>query len=211
MFVLPLGASVVAAAFAVGAWRAGTSPALRIWAYALGQFAIASAVLAWGVGFGWGEFGYRIYYLFGAVLNVAWLGLGTIWLLTPRWTGLVATFLVGSASAAAGALTLSEPLLPAAAAALATEAIPSGSRVMPDVVRALSRWFSITGSVAVLAGLVWSIVRRRRHALGLVLLATGVVVVGGASEFARLGFVLPFSVGLAVGVAVMYAGFLRTR
>jgi hypothetical protein len=81
--------------------------------------------------------------------------------------------------------------------------------VMPGGVRALSRWFSIGGSVVVLAGLVWSIIQRR-HVAGIALLAGGVVIIGVASELARAGHVVFFPIGLAVGIVVMYTGFLRT-
>jgi len=46
---------------------------------------------------------------------------------------------------------------------------------------------------------------------GLGLLAGGVVIVGVAGEFARAGVVAAFSALLASGIAIMYAGFERTR
>ncbi len=43
------------------------------------------------------------------------------------------------------------------------------------------------------------------------LLAAGVLIAGVGSTMARAGRVEFFSISLAVGIAVMYAGFLRTR
>jgi hypothetical protein len=82
---------------------------------------------------------------------------------------------------------------------------------MPGSVRALGRWFSIGGSVVVLLGLVWSLIKRRSQSLGLALLAGGVIVVGVAGVLARAGHVGAFSVLLAAGIVLMYTGFVRTR
>ena len=58
--------------------RRDSSPALYVWSFALYMFAAAAAALAWGVGYGWGAGLFRAYYALGPILNVAWLGLGTI-------------------------------------------------------------------------------------------------------------------------------------
>jgi hypothetical protein len=65
---------------------------------------------------------------------------------------------------------------------------------------------------------VWSAVRLarkpgerfKRLAQGNGLIAAGTVVVALGSAFARQGQGSVFAVGLAVGVSVMYLGFLRT-
>ena len=55
------------------------------WALALGMFALASVALATGTATGWDNGTFRIFYLFGAVLDVPWLALGTVYLLaSPR-------------------------------------------------------------------------------------------------------------------------------
>ncbi len=212
MFVFPLLAAGVAAALTgdcVRRARTDRSVALAVWALALAQFAIASGLLAWGVGFGWTGALYRGYYLFGAVLNVLWLGLGTVWFLAPRPARWAISTLVLAVSVHAALIVGVEPLVPGAREVLATAEIPQGAEVVPGRARFLSRWSSIAGSVAVLAGLVWSAARRRSSVRGLALLAAGVLVVAGASVLARLGAVAPFSVGLALGVGLMYLGFRR--
>lgn len=213
MALFPLLAAGVAGTLAVGCFRRGRrvrGGAMRVWGLALAQFALASGLLAWGVALGWSPGLYRAYYLLGAVLNVLWLGLGTAWLPGSRALSWGATATALAATAYAVVVVGGEELMPAAAEALATQEIPRGAVVMPSGARALSRWYSIAGSVVVVAGLGWSAVARREKALGLLLLTAGVVVVAGASELARLGHVAPFSIGLAAGVVVMYLGFRRT-
>jgi len=212
--VLPIAATVVAVFFMLrtaSAARASKSIALELWSFALLQFAVASAALAWGVGVGWSSSVFRVFYLFGAVVNVVWLALGTIWLLAPRAAAAVVLAVVAVATGYAAYAVLTASFVAGAPQALAHAGIPAPSDVMPGSVRVLSRWYSIGGSLVVIGGLVWSVVRRRRHAIGLALLAAGVVIVGLAGEFARAGLVAAFSALLAAGIGVMYAGFARTQ
>lgn len=212
MILFPLGAAIVASAFGMATWRAAkpTQTALRVWSVALAQFAVASAAIVWGIAFGWTPLVYRAFYLFGAVLNVAWLALGTIWLETPRKVAGVVNVLFVVAATVASGLVMGAELLPSADAAFAARALPAPADVMPEVPRAMSRIFSIGGSAVVLAGLLSALVRRRRP-VGMALLAAGVLIAGVGSTMARAGRVEFFSVSLAAGIAVMYAGFLRTR
>lgn len=207
MIVFPLLATVVAASFSVATWRASGSrgAALRVWSVALAQFAVGAGALTWGTAFGWTPAVYRIFYAFGAVLNVGWLGLGTLWLVWYRSAAVTMTVVLALASVCVIAYVATTPI-----GAVITEGLPRASEVMPVLARNLSRWFSIAGSVVVLAGLGMSIALRRNTS-GLAMLASGVVVAGVASELARAGYVTVFSVGLAAGIALMYAGFVRTQ
>lgn len=52
--------------------------ALLAWGLALAMFCVASLMLLVGVVVGWGSATFRAFYLFGAVLNVPWLALGSV-------------------------------------------------------------------------------------------------------------------------------------
>ena len=77
---------LVSAAFAAvmaQRWSARRRPHQLVWAIGLGMFAVAASA---GVLARMGdatETEYRVFYLFGAILNVAWLALGTFYLLAP--------------------------------------------------------------------------------------------------------------------------------
>jgi hypothetical protein len=210
--VLALAAAAVAFSFALATWRAASDRniALRVWSVALAQFGAACVALAWGIALGWTPLVYRAFYLFGAVLNVAWLALGTVWLLAPRRFALAFNVIFAAGAGIASALVMTSELVPNAMQALASAQLPHPRDVMSDVPRALSRYFSIGGSVVVLAGMLVGLLRRR-YATGLALLAAGVVIAGLASEAIRAGYVPAFCAGLAAAIAVMYVGFLRTR
>lgn len=61
-------------------WRRGgrDNPALLAWTISLGMFSLASLALLVGVVVGWSSAVFRTFYLFGAVLNVPWLALGSV-------------------------------------------------------------------------------------------------------------------------------------
>ncbi len=48
------------------------------------MFALASAALWLAEAKGWSSATFRTFYLFGAILDVPWLALGTVYLLTGR-------------------------------------------------------------------------------------------------------------------------------
>jgi hypothetical protein len=71
----------------------------------------------------------------------------------------------------------------------------------------LARPFSFTFLIVV-GGAVWSAVRTRRWSV--LLIAVGVAIVAGDSVAIRVGNGELFSLLLAAGITVMYAGFLAT-
>ena len=80
--VAAVTASLVSGVFTVRlvarARRGGpAAAAMRAWAVALGMFFVASAALAAGTIGGWSTATFRIFYVFGAVLNVLWLAHGS--------------------------------------------------------------------------------------------------------------------------------------
>lgn len=219
MWIFPLGAAVVSAVFAAllgQQWLSRRRPHQLSWSLAMLMFALASFAAAIGILGGWTPFWFRIYYLFGAIVNVPVLASGTVFLLAPKPVGrafaavtVVATIFAAGAVFTAGLAT----------AGLGTTGIPAGSGVMTESVRTLSRYYSFTGFFIVVGGALWSawrMARRRedhlrRLAVGNILIAAGTFVVAVGSGFARYGQGSIFAVGLLAGVILMFAGFLKTR
>ena len=222
MWVFPLAATAVSGIFTwilLRQWWARRRPHQAAWAAALAMFGIASLAAAAGLLFGWNGGWFRTYYLFGAIINVPVLGLGTTYLLAPlRWANFAAIVVAGC-SALAIALVVSTPLLRGAGAELAGHDIPHGSAVMPDLVRMMARYYSFAGFFVVVGGALWSSRRLRRQsaehlreiATANLLIAAGTFVVALGSGFAFYGEGWPFSVGLLAGVSLMFWGFLKTR
>lgn len=94
--------------------RGGRDLPLVLWAVALAMFALASGALAIGVADGWTMARFRTFYLFGGVLNVPWLALGSIAVnarspVASRGTG--AALVVIAALVARQVVVADEPLL----------------------------------------------------------------------------------------------------
>lgn len=219
MGLFPLAAALVSGVFSASLLRQFLDrrrPHQLAWGCALATFGAASLFASIGMFSGWTPALFRSYYLFGALVNVPILALGTLYLHLPRRMGHAAALLVAAAvvygTAAVFGAELNVPVLEA------SQAIPMGSEVMAPGVRVLSRYYSYAGFVVVVAGAVWSAIRLarkpgerfKRLAQGNGLIALGTAVVAVASAFARHGQGSVFAVGLAAGVSVMYAGFLRT-
>lgn len=220
MGFLPLAAAMVSAVFSaclLSQFRARRRAHQLAWALALAAFAVASISAGVGILAGWSDGWFRSYYLFGAVVNVPILALGTIYLYFSPRLGWAAAVWVGVACVYAAVAVLSSDLQISLSGLRGQ--IPAGSEVMSPSIRLLSRMYSYSGFLVVLAGAIWSVfklARRRearfqRLAQGNALIALGTVVVAVGSAFARYGQGAYFAFGLAAGVSIMFGGFLRTR
>lgn len=193
------------------------------WTLSMAMFALASLAYFLAAGIGWGPFTFRYFYLFGAILNVPYLALGTVYLLggerrgdrTRRALNLTAAFCAG--------VVLTAPIK----ASLDVPGIPSGKEVFGVAPRVMAAVGSGVASVVLIGGAVWSAVKllqlRRtqantvvrggitpgRLALTNVLIAVGTVILGtGGALFSTGDTMVDFGIWLAVGVTVLFAGFL---
>lgn len=207
-------ATAVASLFAEATfvrWTARHQPHLAAWTAALAMFAGASAALAVGVSTGWDTGTFRVFYLLGAVLNVPWLALGTVYLLFGRERGnRTRPWLLFFTGLATG-VVLAAPMEPVSGVD-----IPVGSDVFGAFPRALAAIGSGVGAVVILGGALWSGYRFARDrtgrgrlaaANGLIALGTLVLSSGGLVQ-GFVGHDEAFTISLAVGITVIYAGFL---
>ena len=204
-------ATVVSAVFALVVLRQylrQRKPYQLMWAIGLFLFAIAAGAGALARGGGVNATEYRVFYLFGAILNVAWLGLGTVYLLAGRRWASVALAAVGLLSVVAAFAVFAAPVDVAAAA--------DSGRGFQDapLPRILAGIGSGVGSVVLIGGALWSawvfLQRRRngRRAVANIVIAVGVLIVavGGTATFTGASGVLELT--NLVGISVMFAGFL---
>jgi hypothetical protein len=183
------------------------------WALALGMFALASVALATGAATGWDNGTFRVFYLFGAILDVPWLALGTLYLLAShRIAARIRLGLLVFSGFAAGVL-VSAPM-----DTVHGTAIPVGKDVFGALPRVLAAVGSGVGAVVIIGGAVFSAVRfasdrtapgHARLAGANVLIALGTLVLssGGLVQGA-IGHDEAFTASLAVGITVIYGGFL---
>lgn len=225
-----------------GAARAGGVPAAGdgprhelVWTISLLLFSAGSIGLWAGAAVGWNEVTFKAFYLFGAVLNVPFLALGTVYLLGGRRTGDRWTAVVSLLAAFAAGIVIQAPLL----ASLDPEVLPRGPAVFGPGPRIAAAVGSGVASLVIVGGALWSaarLVRARRaerrsraaasgaavparpHAIAPgrlavanLCIATGTLVAAAAGLFnSVLNEMDAFAVALVAGITIVFAGFLLT-
>jgi len=222
---LAAAASLVAVAFGLSTldrWLRRRRPHELAWTVSLAMFAAGSLALWWAEATGWGNGAFRAFYLFGAILNVPWLALGTVYLLAGTdighrvrgWLVLLSGFTVGVVLFA-----------PTKVQVTGTE-LPTGKDVFGVAPRVLAAVGSGVAALVIIVGALWSawrvwrgrtpsfgvartVMTPRRLVLGNVLIAVGTLVLSGSGSLAgRLGKDRAFAVTLLVGIGVLFTGFL---
>jgi hypothetical protein len=188
-------------------------PQDRAWTIALAMFALASVALATGVSTGWDNGTFRVFFLLGAVLSVPWLALGTIHLLARPAIGRRVERVLIFASGLATGVLLAAPMTPVHG----TE-IPVGKDVFGVFPRVLAAVGSGLGATVIVVGAAVSAIRfaksrgvvgHGRRAIANVLIALGTLVLSSGGLIQGVaGKDEAFVLTLAVGISVIYAGFL---
>jgi hypothetical protein len=209
---LAVAAALVALAFAASTferWLAKRRRHELVWSLALGFFCLAALSLAAGAALGWAPLTFRLFYLFGAIVNVPFLALGTVYLLGGQRRGDVTSAVVALLCAFAAGVVLTEPLrgpLPAGE-------LVQGSQVFGPGPRIFAALFSAVGAMTIFLGAAWSAFRyrrtNRRMLASNLLIAAGTLVLSASG---LLNSVLDemdgFAVTLVVGISVVFSGFL---
>jgi hypothetical protein len=223
MVFYALAATAISAAFAVTLWvqyRAKHRPYLLAWAVALAFYAIAALTEVIGAAGGWNPLLYRTYYFFGAIILVGLLALGTIYLLAPRFSRIALwALIVLAAIGLAGVLGAHLQ-----AVKLETHQVPDADTIKAQgglfnvVAILMAALINIVGSVILIGGALWSAYGTWRKGgaqsrlVANILIAAGAFIVAGASTLTRLFHVYElFYVGQAIGVLVMFGGFLAAQ
>jgi len=217
MWVFPLAAGAVAVVFALRLlqrFAAGRRPYQLFWAIALLMYAAASAAVAVGLLLGWTRFGFQVYWVLGAVLNVPFLAAGEVDLLARNRSVTAALWLVLVFVSAYAIATTRTATMPA----VYPHDLPSGKDVFGDgsAAHRLPQLISIPSYLILVGGAIWSAWRMRGRPelrdrfVGTLWIAVGATVIAGVgSAFAALGNAPVFSISLLVGIAVMFWGFAR--
>ena len=227
---LAAAATLVSLAFALSTldrWQARHRRHEAAWTVSLLLFCAGAASLWAGAAVGWSEWTFKPFYLFGAILNVPVLALGTVYLLAgvrtgDRWAAAVA--LLG---AFAAGVVVAGPLV----GEIQPDVLPQGSEVLGPGPRIAAAVASGVGATVILVGAVLSAVRLlrqgrrpgaggppavagpspRRLALANLVIAAGTLVLSASGLLnSVLGEMDAFAVTLVVGISIIFGGFLLT-
>ena len=178
-------------------YRDRRAPELAAWAVALAAYAVAAGALAWGTAAGWSEAIFRVYYLGGALLTAAFLGVGSLLLVGRRRVTPAAFVYAGLAVGIALAMPLR--------AGIAGTAIPDAQDVL-DLWPA--RVVAIAGnSLGTLAVVVVALATFRARPVGNVLILAGVGVAAIGSGLGGLG-VGALAPAIAAAAVLLFLGFV---
>jgi hypothetical protein len=206
--LLPVTAALLAGLFTIlllRSFRRRHAGEKLLWATGFALFAVAAASEAFGQGSGWSPGLFRLYYLCGGVLTVAWLGAGTAWLHLPRRAR---DAVAGGLAVATAAAAVAVALAPVHAGALAHA--PSGGPPVNSALGGHAFVWAIAlnsfGTVFLLGGALYSIARRRRVRANL-WIASGALVLALSTSLTRAGEYSFVYLGELVGIALIFAGF----
>lgn len=220
---LPFLSSVIMFVFTVSVLQryvVRRKPHFLFWGIGLAMFGVGSFAEAYFSAIGWSPIVFFGWYLFGAALNAAWIGHGTLLLLArKRWRNVVTILLVLSSIFAT---YLMLQVMPGLDEGVFNQALPISEQyreIMPAIedgasVRLSTPFFNIYGLITLVGGALWSawlFLRKRvlpNRVIGNVLIAAGALSIGFASTLTRLGIGEFLYVGELIAALLMYAGFV---
>lgn len=194
------------------------------WSTAMFLFAVGSFALWWASSAGWSPGVFRVFFTAGAVLNVAWLALGSLSLFVARRVALNLRRIIALLSAfAIGVMTVA----PAGGTFVADE-LPRARDHFGALPRILAAVGSGVPAMIIFGGTIWSIVQlvARRNAAhstkqhadaapgsrlvwSNVFVALGTLVLSASGSLAgRLGEERAFTVTLTIGAVILFIGFM---
>lgn len=223
---LAAAATLVAVAFSLSTldrWLRRRRAHELAWTIALALFALGAGAMWWAETVGWTLASFRVFFLAGAVLNVPWLALGTVYLLAGERIGnRCRGWLIFLSGLATGIVMFAPTKAP-----VRGDELPTGKDVFGVAPRVLAAVFSGVPALIIIGGALWSAWRLLRHrppalpgvtraaaaprrlVLGNVLIAVGTLILSASGTLAgRLGKDRAFAVTLLAGIVVLFAGFL---
>ena len=220
---LAAAAALIALAFAASTferWLVRRRPYDLSWSLSLLMFFVGAAALGYGATAGWEGPTFRIFYAFGAIINVPFLAAGQLQLQLRPHRAQAILWTVSMFSALAVGIVLAAPFT----GPVNGSELPRGRDVFPVFPRILAAVGSGVSALIVFAGTIVGVIgvlRARRsastgappwrRAIGLGCLALGTITLSASGTLnARFGEMRAFSITLTVGVTILFLGFLLT-
>lgn len=206
-------AAAVATAFTIDLIRsylARPRPHTAAYAAGMAMFAIATWALAMALIGGWTGFSYRTFFLFGAILNIPFLALGSMYLVVGKKAGTITFIVVGAIAAISTTLTTTVPFV--------AELPPGG--IPHDIFPPISEGFGPRLLAAIAGGLGASIIillslvsafrfwnRNRRVVWGNILITGGTFAAAWGGTGLAIGEGAAFAISLLLAAGLIWAGY----
>ena len=215
-------AAVVATAFSIDLWlshRVRPRGHAAAWATAMSFFSLATWALVLGLGAGWNDTSFRVFYFFGGIANIPLLALGSVYLTAGARPGAWVRNLVIAVLAAGAWVTMTAvPLTP-----IEDVGIPEGSEVFDMPINEVEGGLSLPsprvfaalagglGTVTIVLLAAWSARRtwraNRRVAYGNLLIVGGTLAPATGGSLTALGETGGFALSLLIGAVLLWLGY----
>jgi len=204
-------AAIAATGFLVDLIRnylARKRPHVAAYAAGMAAFAVATWALLFGATTGWTSASYRAFYLFGAIVSVPLLALGSMFLVAGKRSGHIMTFFLFPFFAISVPMTLAEPFV----GALPGAGVPAGSDLFaagfgPRMWAAIGSGLGAT--ILIVLALV-SVIRFRQRSRpvmwGNLLILTGTFAASSGGTFLAFGEQGGFALSLLLAATLIWAG-----
>ena len=219
--VLPLTGTIIAGAFAIVLLNRYVSSRRRphelMWGIAFLLFAIGAGCQVFAdIGNGWTPLLAQLYYLTGAILNVGFLGVGTLYLLFKGRVAHIGLAVMVLLTVVSIYMVFTAPV---DAPRLADEAGWRAVATISTAPRWLAAITNTLGTILVAGGAIWSgvVFWRKRimksRMIGVFLLALGTIIVAlggtitGATGLHNHDYLY---ISMSVGAVIMFTGYLQT-
>lgn len=213
---LGAAAMVFSAAFALSTWdryRDRRQPHQLAWTIAMVMFFAGSAAYWVAGALGWEAWSFRLFYLFGAILNVPFLALGTVYLLGGRRLGDRCLTVLGILAGFCAGVVLAAPMR----AEIPASGLPEGRELFGVGPRAMAAIGSGVGATVLIGGALysaWRLVRGRgapRLVVTNLFIAAGSIILSLGGAFGQGDREVGFGIALVAGIVVLFAGFVITN
>jgi len=214
MTFVPLITSIVSLVFAVlvlDQFFAHRKPYQLVWCIGLLMYAVSSgAEFAAGTG-GITEGVYKAWYLFGAILVAAWLGMGTLYLLLKRGVANIIMGVLVAVSLYAAFKVLTASIDVTGLEGLTGTAMPGDIRIMTPFLNIFGT-LSLVGGALYSAWFFWRHKTMKHRVLSNILIAAGAILPAAGGTNMRLsGDLTLFYFMELAGIAIIFLGFLRSN
>ncbi len=207
---LALLAAIAATVFAGDLWldyRKRPRPHIAAYGVGMTMFAVATWAFFIGLTYGWSGPVYRAFYLFGAILNIPFLALGSMFLVVGRRSGHAMTIVLGAFAAISTTLTATVPF----ANQLPESGVPHDIFASGFGPRLFAIIGGAAGSTILIALALVSIFRfwksNRRIVWGNLLIVAGTFAAASGGTGLALGESSAFALSLLAAVTLIWAGY----
>ena len=168
----------------------------------------------------WNRWAFFFWYFFGATLNAAWIGQGTICLLlSHKWIRPTVTLLLVTSLAALIIMLQSMSKLDVSQFNNTISISEQYRNIMPAPhkggnIRLITPLFNVYGATTLIGGAVWSAYLFWRKSvlpnrvIGNILIAIGAIIISAASILTRMGITEWWYVGELLAAVLLFAGFI---